>query len=314
MPDPSNRFRGGSGDARRIRIAFALSILIHVAALAVLVPRFPGRANWPGPDDEASAGLVVGFATRSAAPAASTEPVDAPAIRGAHRASAPARTVPPPPRAARATVADGAQPGTGHARDTPLLARPAPQASALTPYAAAPGAAWWRPTSGALAEARATPTVGGDLSSSVAARRRERAEQAAATMAESGGRDRIVAQGVPAPQSPLDLERRYRGGIFAITRMDYDDAEFLFFGWKDDAGRKPTQAFEVRLGANPDMRIAVVRRMIALIREHEQGDFQWQSWRLNRIVVLSARPEDNVGLEDFLLREFFGATAAVGTR
>jgi hypothetical protein len=302
---------GKSGDVRRVSTAFALSILLHAAALAVLVPRVPGRAPWPGPDHEATEVLEVGFANPAAATAA---PVDAPATRGAQRASAPARTVPASPRAARPSAAEGAQPGTAEARETPpLLAAPTPQAPARTAYAPAPGPEWWRPTSGALAEARAAPTVGGDLSSSVAARRREHAEPAGRN-AGSGGHDRIVASGTPAPQSPAEDERRYRGGIFEITRMAHDDAEFLFFGWKNDAGRQPTQAIEVRLGANRDMRIAVVRRMIALIREHERGDFQWQSWRLGRIVVLSARPEDNVGLEDFLLREFFETAGGVQHR
>jgi len=50
-----------------------------------------------------------------------------------------------------------------------------------------------------------------------------------------------------------------------------------------------------------------VRRMIELIRTHYKGDFKWESHRLDRVVTLSARPEDSEGLEDFLLREFFGA-------
>ena len=48
------------------------------------------------------------------------------------------------------------------------------------------------------------------------------------------------------------------------------------------------------------------QRMIELIRTHYSGDFRWESHRLGRVVVLSARPEDNEGLEDFLVREFFG--------
>jgi hypothetical protein len=295
--------------------ALALSVALHAAALTVLVPRLPGRPPWPGPDREAAVGLQVGFATRAAAPAASTTTGDAPAIRGAQRASAPARTMPASPRPDRATVAERAEPGTANARDSPpLLVAPAPHAPTQTPYAAAPGPGWSRPSSGALAQARAAPTVGGDLSASVASRRRERAEQSVAAKAEVGGREGMVASGTPVPHQPIEEERRDRGGLFAITRMDYDDAEFLFFGWQNDVSRKPTQAFEVRLGANRDMRIAVVRRMIALIREREQAEFQWQSWRLGRIVELSARPEDNMGLEDFLLREFFGASRTVESR
>jgi hypothetical protein len=50
----------------------------------------------------------------------------------------------------------------------------------------------------------------------------------------------------------------------------------------------------------------MVRRMIELIRTHYTGDFHWESHRLQRTVVLSARTEDSAELEDFLMREFFG--------
>ena len=49
----------------------------------------------------------------------------------------------------------------------------------------------------------------------------------------------------------------------------------------------------------------MVRRMIAIIREHTGSDFLWESPRLGREVTLSARPADNAGLEDFMMREFF---------
>jgi hypothetical protein len=45
--------------------------------------------------------------------------------------------------------------------------------------------------------------------------------------------------------------------------------------------------------------------MIAIIREQESEDFIWESKRLGRNVLLSARARDTRGLEDFLMREFF---------
>jgi len=62
---------------------------------------------------------------------------------------------------------------------------------------------------------------------------------------------------------------------------------------------------EVRRGDNASMEIAVVRKMIAIIREHVSADFVWESPRLHRIVTLSARMGDNAGLEDFMMLEFF---------
>ena len=49
-----------------------------------------------------------------------------------------------------------------------------------------------------------------------------------------------------------------------------------------------------------DIQRAVARRMIELIREYHQGDFNWESYRLGRVVTLSSRTEDSKGLEDFL--------------
>jgi len=302
------------GDNVRIRTAFALSILIHVAALVTFGTQPAGQRPWPGPELGGPEGFLVELAARAATPAASPAVSEAPANRGTRHASAPARTVPSAVPATRGTLAEGTHVDPRQARDArALLVAPSPQAPALAPEAPAKGPEWWRLTSAALAQARAAASIGGDLSSSIAARRREHALESTAAEAGRGGSDRIVG-GTPAPQSPTDDARRERGGLFEITRMSYDDGEFVFYGWKDDPDPKPAQAIQVRIGANPDMRIAVVRRMIALIREHEQGDFQWQSWRLGRIVVLSARPNDSDQLEEFLLREFFETRQAAAPR
>ena len=87
--------------------------------------------------------------------------------------------------------------------------------------------------------------------------------------------------------------------------MAYDDAAFEFFGWNTDMGRKTPQLIEVRKGDNSDMRIAVVRKMIAIIRQFEKEDFVWESPQRDRKYTLSARLSDNAALEAFLMHEFF---------
>jgi hypothetical protein len=62
----------------------------------------------------------------------------------------------------------------------------------------------------------------------------------------------------------------------------------------------------VEAGRGEDIRLVMIRRMIAIVREHYDGDFDWISNRLGRTVTLSARPADNAALEDFLMKEFFG--------
>ena len=95
-------------------------------------------------------------------------------------------------------------------------------------------------------------------------------------------------------------------GIFEITSLSARRAGFSFRGWTSDYSNARREAFEVEAGVGQDIRLLVVRKMIALIRQHYQGDFNWESQRLGRVVIQSARPEDNAGLEDFMMMEFFG--------
>ena len=99
-------------------------------------------------------------------------------------------------------------------------------------------------------------------------------------------------------------------GIFQITRMGTRTAQFLFRAWKTDSSIPRRDVIEVTAGPDGDIQRAVVRKMIELIREYHKGDFNWESFRLDRVVVLSARLEDSKGLEDFLIREFFGDSAS----
>lgn len=95
-------------------------------------------------------------------------------------------------------------------------------------------------------------------------------------------------------------------GIFEITSLGARNATFSFRGWTDDYSVAKRQFFEVEASGGQDVRLLMVRRMIVLIREHYDGNFNWESYRLGRSVVLSAKLEDSAGLEDFLMKEFFG--------
>ena len=96
------------------------------------------------------------------------------------------------------------------------------------------------------------------------------------------------------------------GGVFQILSKGTRTAEFAFNGWRPDSDRRWREVIEVDAGQGGDVDRAIVKRMIELIRGHYQGDFKWESHHLGRTVVLSARPQDNEGLEEFLVREFFG--------
>jgi hypothetical protein len=277
----------------RIRVTFALSILVHVVALWLVLPRLPLLA--PGMEEgQASDRLEVQIAAPPAVAVAPPAP--------------PSPTAPAPARETRAILTARARPRNAPPREAPpVLTVP----SREVPEIPVPP-----PTPPAVVEpAPAPPPIEGDMASYIEARRRARGEPSAPAESDNERRDRIVAANVAAMQRPgAGQERKRGGGIFEITRMAYDDAEFIFFGWSNDARRNLRQKIEVRLGSNSDMRIAVVRRMIAIIRENVQGDFQWQSPGPGGIVVLSARPADNAGLEDFMLRDLFDAAPRSSSR
>jgi hypothetical protein len=126
--------------------------------------------------------------------------------------------------------------------------------------------------------------------------------------------DATAARGAPAPQQQDAATRNLQtlsgregvGGVFQVLRKGVRTGEFAFNGWRPDTHRQWREVIEVDAGVGGNVELAMVQRMIALIRSHYTGDFQWESHRLGRTVTLSARLEDSEGLEDFLMREFFG--------
>ena len=95
-------------------------------------------------------------------------------------------------------------------------------------------------------------------------------------------------------------------GIFEITNLSSNNANFSFLGWTSSVSNARREFFEVEAKSGQDVRLAMIRRMIGLIRLHYQGDFDWQSQRLGRTISKSARLEDSAELEEFLMQEFFG--------
>ena len=284
--------RLGTAKVPPLRIAILLSLLLHGALLVEWRLRPP-----PDKKPESKWGDTPGQFTVQLAPLLAN---------------------PSPPPLTPAAAATAAQP----AAESKPVPKPAPKPPA-TPSRAAPppvialnkpGPAESKTAPAAPAAPAATPQ--NDLSALIEVRRRARAAaQSSAPAADTpptqaeddiARRDRIVAANLGAKTEAFGFDPRNGGGVFQIKRVGLDDAEFMFYGWHAGMRRKAAQVVEVRKGSNADMRIAVVRRMIAIIREHETGNFSWQSQRLGRALILSAALADSAGLEEFLMAEFFG--------
>ncbi|MGE5617112.1 MAG: hypothetical protein ACM3X5_09370 [Bacillota bacterium] len=153
-----------------------------------------------------------------------------------------------------------------------------------------------------------------DMLAMINARREQRREAEHALLERV--RERDAGQSTPQSDSELDAINRNLqslnaggegvGGVFTILHKGTRTAEFSFNGWEPDRNRSWREVIEVDAGVGGDIDLAIIKRMIQLIRTHYSGDFFWLSHRLGRQIVLSARLEDNAALEDFLMREFFG--------
>jgi hypothetical protein len=267
---------------RTLWVTIALSLLVHVTALFLVLERTRLLAPLDEGPELASERLQVRLA---AIPSPAPVPVPAPAPEPSREIVALAR---PPARSAAPPVPKATPPVIASTTTAPAIpALPVPTPPAPTPN-------------------RPTPPGESDLWSYMQARRRERGEATEPAVDGQEAEPSVsLAANLPKAATGVATAEKRGGGIFEIKRLDYDDAAFLFFGWNKEMGRRTPQLIEVRKGDNSDMRIAVVRKMISIIREYSKGDFVWESPRRGRDIVLSARLSDNAALEDFLMHDFF---------
>ncbi len=158
----------------------------------------------------------------------------------------------------------------------------------------------------------AAPPVVDTMSRIAEARERRRALEAEAAQlnreaetASNGPSENDLAMArIKANIQAANYNRKGTGGVFQILSKGVQTGRFLFRGWTNDPHENTRQTYEVDAGIGGDVKLAIIRRMIQLIRERFTGDFTWVSDRLGRDIVLSARPKDNAELEAFMMKEF----------
>lgn len=130
-------------------------------------------------------------------------------------------------------------------------------------------------------------------------------ENSAAQEASQGPSDNDAAMArIKANIQSANYNKKGTGGVFQITHKGAQTGTFTFRGWTNAPDERTRQTYEVDAGIGGDVKLAIIRRMIQLIRDRFKGDFTWESQRLGRDVTLSARPQDNAALEEFLMKEF----------
>jgi hypothetical protein len=263
---PSLPFFYEPSSRRNFWIAVVVSVLLH-ALIAGLTPRKPS-ALAPGPMAQAPLNVViVPQAPRSEAPAETRTEAAAPL---------PVPRPTPPTRRPTPPVVPRIPPIPSPAAPPPPIPQPPPIPAPPVDMMAAVEARRAQRRAAEATEARGPPGKGPPTE-----------DAAARNLATLSGREGV-------------------GGVFQILRIGTRTAEFAFNGWKPDARSQWREVIEVDAGLNGNVELAIIRRMITLIRTHYTGDFHWESHRLGRVVTLSAKEEDSEGLEDFMMKEFFG--------
>ncbi|SFB07849.1 hypothetical protein SAMN04515620_11658 [Collimonas sp. OK607] len=152
-----------------------------------------------------------------------------------------------------------------------------------------------------------------DFSSHIQAARERREAAQAQERAEAG------ETAEEAPQSPNDIARANiqaqrgwmgidkdkSGGIFEVRDKTPFRASLIFRGWNANASRSAQQNIPVERGSDESIEMAIVNKMIEMIRKKTSTDIPWRSQRLGRVITLSARLKDTAELQQFLMREMF---------
>lgn len=260
-------------------MALALSLLVH--GLLLLLHRTQ-NLNTSGARQEVAGDLPL------AVTLAPPPPKQGPSTASLPETAPPAHRAPPP-------------------RQTPppVIATPRPTPLPIAPQPVAPSAPVMPPAPTPPSDAPAPPVDMLAQLNAVRQRRREAASPTPAPDAPPSEDQRALGNALRNLRSLTPGQEDGTNGIFSVTRLGYSSAEFTFRGWNTNFRRNWNESITVERGNNPDIQLAVVRKMIEIIRRYETRDFVWESHRLGRNVTLSARPEDTAGLEDFLLKEFF---------
>lgn len=129
--------------------------------------------------------------------------------------------------------------------------------------------------------------------------------QAAAEESEASRAARNAAGNIAALTQKGMRGNSETGGVFTITEIGLRRAEFTFNGFENQTRGRFAERIAVEQGSEVDVRVAIVKEMIRLIRRFKTGDFVWESRRLGKDVTLSARPADDTALFNFLMLEMF---------
>jgi hypothetical protein len=265
-----------------------VSLLLHVLLIVVMWPQLKKMAEPDLPPSDSPISAQIRLPSRGEGP----RPQEAPPPAPPQAAPEPA---PRPPRETPRRRQPQQRPAV-----PPIIARRSPE----TPTAPLPPDRPLPPLPPPLPQ---VPDSNPETDMMANMNRRQQQRQAQEEAANPGGNRGMSENDIAMARIKQNLARNVdtgAGGVFRIDSLGIRSALVVFNGWRGSRSRTVSESAEVDAGIGGDIELAVVRKIIELIRRDNSGDFQWQSYRLNREITLSARPQDNAELERFLKIEF----------
>jgi hypothetical protein len=265
--------------SRNTLIAIIFSLLVHALVLLLVLPHI----NF----DNAAAPQPTALEVSLAPPV--TPKVEIPVLPEPQPAKPAPKVIKSPPKVMAQKPSINSKPSTFSVPE--VIAKKQPMSDPLPPKESMPDGA---------------PT---DMASYVKAQQAKRnalESDAARQNAEAVAREIAPSQEKVRDERIKANLKVGTNGIFEITSLNGRHAAFAFKGWTNDYSNAKRESFEVDASTGQDVRLVMIKKMITLIRRHYDGEFNWESQRLGREVVKSARLEDGAELEEFMMMEFFG--------
>lgn len=274
--------------SRNTLIAFVISMALHLLAVLFLVPKIDLN-----PSPRATT-LEVSLAPKPTAPVLAPEPEPLPLSESVPEIKKKIIAKKPTSKPVKPKPNDFSVPEVLTTPELLATPEPSPQQAPVSP----------RP------QPQSPPDAPTDMMAMVNQKRAQREAQEADAARQNAAA--AAAERGPSEEEKRDanIKRNFQNGtngIFEITRLESRSASFTFLGWTSSLSNARREFFEVEASSGQDVRLLMIKRMISLIRTHYQGDFDWESRRLGRTIVKSARVEDSAELEEFLMQEFFGS-------
>jgi len=268
---------------RSTAAGIVISLLVHVIAFFLVMPQIAEKEREltaPPSSNPITARLREPAASQApAAPAPQVEPT--PPVATPPHPRSPRRQPATPSRAPVLTQrgpSSRSAPATPAFRDTPLP----------PPFPTPPN--------------DSTP----DLSSSMTQAQKERQEREARDGTSAGGNASPKAPDVDSIIAKNLARHEEESGIFSIRDKGIRTADIFLKSWTDDPRKAKGELFHVDAGLGGNVEEAIVAQVIAVIRQrYPEGEFQWESFRLHKIIKMSSRKRDTAYLTEFLKKELF---------